>query len=876
MAYEQAGQICRLLHGLDNVELHIQQLRGTESISQLFEFELELISPSEELDFTQIVGQTMTVTTELGNGEVRNLTGIVSRFSQSEYIDEGVGYRMLLVPWLWLLTRRRDCRIFQNQTVPDIVRAVFSSLNLNDFEMRLVGTYEPMVNCVQYRETDYQFVARLLEEEGIHYFFEHQPGKSIMVIADAPNHNLPCPNMETAEYDVTPRDPGQADRVTTWQVEQLLQPALYSATDFNFRDPATSLQVSAPSTRTAGAGESLEIFDFPGGYVNLGAEADPKLEKGESRIRLRAEEGDAQVLTARAETDCRAFLPGYRFDLAKHFRDSYNITWLIREVRHEVDQAGIMSSGSPETVSYRNRIICQPHEIPFRPPRTTQKPRIDGPQTAIVAGKQGEEVFIDEFGRIKVQFTWDRYGAYDENSSCWIRVAQQWAGKNWGFSFHPRIGQEVVVNFLEGDPDQPLVTGSVYNAEQPLPYETPSQTGIKSRSTKEGSPNNFNEIRFEDMKGSEEFYLQAEKALRMHVKDGATKTVGSSISTNAGGSISSGAGANISRTADDDIKDSAGKGITVESGKDMKLKSGGSYQLMTNMGIQLKAMNFVGALIESGAKKAAEAIKKGGMATAATAVAAGAQGAATGGAAAGAAGSAAADGAADAGNAALSALSPGIEAGAAELTALSNQAVEGTENLEGPVTDTIEAADKLNQAIEAGATPESIAAAFMSMAAAAAKAFADAQKIVEGLLPQIPSITLWAMKDINAMAVWSMELKAGIKDIKIEAEKRHVEIKADQELKIEAKKKDLSIKASAKKINVTAKDQVKIKSEDENIVIEASKKKVMIESPEQIFLKCGKATISMAKSGNIVIKGAKINVKGSNAITIKGKEVKMN
>ena len=224
----------------------------------------------------------------------------------------------------------------------------------------------------------------------------------------------------------------------------------------------------------------------------------------------------------------------------------------------------------------------------------------------------------------------------------------------------------------------------------------------------------------------------------------------------------------------------------------------------------------------------------------------------------------------------MAALSPGIEAGAAELTSLSNQAVEGTENLEGPVADTIAAADDLGQKIAAGASPEAIAGAFMSMAAAAAQAFGDAQKIVEGLLPQIPSITLWAMKDINAMALWSMELKAANKDIKIEAKKANVEIKAKQEIKIEADKKDLAIKASTKKVLITAKDEVNIKAEDGNLVLEAGKKKVMIESPKQIFLKCGKATISMAESGNIVIKGTKINVKGSGAITVKGKEVKMN
>jgi len=320
MAFEQAGRICRLLHDLEGVELHVRRLQGTESISRLFSFNLELISPAGDLDFTKIIGQTISVEIQVSDSEVRYITGIVSRFSQMGVLDDGIGYQLELVPWLWLLTRRKDCRIFQNTTVPDIIRQVFGNLKLNDFEMRFVGKYEPLLNCVQYRETDFDFVSRLLEEEGIHYFFEHAAGKLTMVMADSPIKNMPCPAQEAAEYITDTDGDDQSGQVKDWHVEQLLQPANYTEADFNFLDPSTKLVPTAPSTQTAGAGDSLEMFEYPGIFTNRGKETDPKMEKGDARIRLRVEEGDAQVLRATAATVCRAFLPGFRFDLTKHFR----------------------------------------------------------------------------------------------------------------------------------------------------------------------------------------------------------------------------------------------------------------------------------------------------------------------------------------------------------------------------------------------------------------------------------------------------------------------------------------------------------------------------------------------------------------------------
>jgi len=501
-------------------------------------------------------------------------------------------------------------------------------------------------------------------------------------------------------------------------------------------------------------------------------------------------------------------------------------------------------------------------EIPYRQVRSTPKPIVQGPQSAIVVGPDSEEIYTDEFGRVKVQFHWDRYGQKDENSSCWVRVSQLWAGAKWGGMHIPRIGQEVLVSFMEGDPDKPVITGRVYNAECMPPYaleQNKTQSGIKSRSTKGGGPDNFNELRFEDKKGSEEVYLHAEKNLTIDVKNAEAETVGTSITTNAGASISRSAGADINRTADDNITDKAGKDITTESGKNMSLKAGGAYVLFTNLGIHLKAMNFVADLIESSAKKAAEALQKGGGAAATATM--------QGGAGAGA------DSASNTAQSVQKALTPAILAGASELQAFTDKASDG---LSDQAIATNEKASALSDAIESGASPEVVAAAFLALADAALDTLSAPKKMIEGLIEQIPNIELWAMKDVNAHALWSMTLSTKTRDISIQAENKDINVKAKKNIKIEAEDQDIDIKASKKNIQITGKEKISLKAEDKDLVIEAAKKKVKIKSADQIFLQCGSATISMSKSGNIVIKGAKVNIKGSGPVTIKGTPIKLN
>src|SRR5262245_20683529 len=873
--FTQANRRLRISTPLGPDALLITSLTGTEGISTLFQFRAELVGRDEHLDFDAIVGKSVTVAIAAAGGD-RYVNGIVSRFAQSGTVGRHASYTADIVAWPWFLTRTTDCRIFQKKSVPEIVQQLFGEYGLTDFRFQLEGHHEPREYCVQYRETDYDFIARLLEDEGIFYFFVHENGKHTLVMADAPRAHDPCPVLDRIRFTHEQESLGDEDVVTTFSKEQGVCAGKVTHTDYCFETPSIDLLASVAGNDSRG----LEIYDYPACVT--------KRDRSESLARIRQQEVDAARVVFHGGGYVRSLAAGYKFQL-KSAGDSvsstFDGTYVVTSVQHRASES--YAAGDEESdLSYQNEFSCIEVATPFRPARTTPRPVMHGVQTAKVVGPAGEEIFVDEYGRVKVQFHWDREGKWDENSSCWIRISQDWAGKNWGIVSIPRIGQEVIVSFLEGDADQPLITGRVYNAEQMPPYALPAnrtQSGIKSRTSVGGTPDNFNELRFEDKRGAEEVFLHAEKNWKIHVKDGESKTVGSSISTTAGGGISRTSGGDHSRTTDANIKDKAKVDITTDSGKNMHLQAGGSYSLLTNLGIHLKAMNFVAAMIESGAKEAAKAIRKGAAATGVAAGVAGyrASDAAGGGQASleagfAAVGEKAAAGAQQAGMQALAALAPGIEAGAAEINRLSSEASKGVDNLQKPVAKAIAKMDALKTCLDKDASPEVIAEAFMQMAEAAMAAWDDAKKIIEGLLPQIPSIVLWAMKDIQATALWSMQLTTRVKNIDIEAKNKDINIKAKRNLNLEAKDKVLNLKASKKDVLITGKEKVNIKSEDKELVIEAGKDKVDVKAAKQICLKCGAANHSMSDKGNIVIKGQKINLKGVGPVQAKGAPIKLN
>jgi type VI secretion system secreted protein VgrG len=456
----------------------------------------------------------ISVTMKLVDGGERVIHGRVRRFVQMGQRKDLTSYRAEMVPWLWFLSLTSDCKIYQNKSVLEIVEEVFKEQSFSDFEIKTVGSYEAREYCVQYRESHLNFVSRLLQEEGIFYFFEHTKDKHTLVLADSTSSVKAVPNQSAARMATTPGPWQEDDIISSLQHERAVRAGAVTYRDYDFEKPSTQLESSL-----TGDGEG-EVYDYPGGFLEVDA--------GDRYARIRLEELEQQGEVVRGAGVCRAFVTGHKFDLEEHYRKPVNTSYQLLQVRH-TGSAGEFGSEESDTLTYSNEFVAIPAKIPYHPPRTAQKPLMQGSQTAKVVGKSGEEIWVDKHGRVKVQFHWDRQGKNDENSSCWIRVASTWAGKGWGVIQLPRIGQEVIVDFLEGDPDNPIVTGRVYNGEMKPPYALPAhqtQSGIKTRSTKQGGTDNYNEIRFEDNKGKEEILIHAEKDLLTEVENDETRTVG--------------------------------------------------------------------------------------------------------------------------------------------------------------------------------------------------------------------------------------------------------------------------------------------------------------------------------------------------------------
>jgi type VI secretion system secreted protein VgrG len=523
--YTQANRAIRIETVLGKDALLLQGFRGQEGVSRLFHFDLYMHSENRSIPMEAIVGKKATIAVVLPDKKERYINGIISAFSQAGSTPLEMGttprifahYSATLVPWMWMLTRTSDCRIFQEMTVPDIITKVFQEHKL-DFKNRLHGKFKPREYSVQYRETDFNFVSRLMEEEGIFYFFEHEGDKHTLVLADDPGEFKALPLHSDVSYKTGIGEQRHEDVITEWTVGQEVRPGRYAINDFNFKQPLLDLTADVRGKDE----RKLEIYDYPGEYVTR--------DEGERLVGIRMHEQEARQVTSLGSSTCRGFTAGYRFKLKDHYRKDFNKEYVIVANYISSDQGtNYRSTGvdAAEFFQYSNQIQCIPFPAPFRPARTTSVPFMQGPQTAIVVGPPGEEIYVDQYGRVKVQFHWDREGKYNEKSSCWIRVSQNWAGKRWGAMFLPRIGQEVIVDFLEGDPDQPIITGRVYNGNAMPPYELPAEktkSTIKSDSSKGGE--GFNELRFEDKKGDEQVFIHAEKDFDLRVKEDAREFIG--------------------------------------------------------------------------------------------------------------------------------------------------------------------------------------------------------------------------------------------------------------------------------------------------------------------------------------------------------------
>jgi type VI secretion system secreted protein VgrG len=569
---------------LEDDELLLTSISGTEEISTLFHFDLEMYSSNDSIDPAKIVGLPATVRVKASDGVTRYFNGIISDFSHAGWGTKFVNYRATLVPRMWLLEHSADCRIFQQKSVKEIVDQIFKQHGIQDVNWKLNNPPPKLEYCVQYRETDLNFVSRLLEEEGIFYFFEHQNDKHSLILSDNSSAYLSIPDKEVEFLDVNHTDASK-NKVLSWQRTYTMRSGKYAHTDYNFKTPATRLVRERAKKHMPFKGvEKLEVYDYHGRHL------DPA--RGAALAKIRLEEIEAQHDVAKGESTCNTFTAGGKFKFTDHrseaeIGNSYLLTRVYLAARLD-DYLG------NESLSFRNSFECIPLKVPFRPRRVSRKPVVEGPQTAIVVGPEGEtsptgsgkdkEIYVDEHARVKVRFHWVRDGEpHGENSSCWIRVSQAWAGNGYGVLNIPRIGHEVIVDFLEGDPDNPIINGRVYNAHSmpnasnagrtgnTPPADVPSAAVMTSFKSSSVGGVGANEITMNDEGGKEGLFFKAQKD-EIH-------NVGNDRKDNVGNNETRVIGNNQSETVVADRSRKVGGKETVEIVADQSIKVTGNQKI---------------------------------------------------------------------------------------------------------------------------------------------------------------------------------------------------------------------------------------------------------------------------------------------------------
>jgi len=596
---------------LDDGVLLLETFQGKETLGTPYRYDLTLLSDDANIAVDKVLGQSLTVHIKLDTGEFRFFNGIVTYFAKTGMAMKHTRYVAILNPKLTLFDYTRDCRIFFDEDAPTHATKVLADRGFTDVENTLQGNYPKREYCVQYRETDFNFVQRLLEEEGIYYFFKHEKDKHMLVLADSAGAHATVPGYESILYLPKQRKQSREEE-HFWSLSAVgsLYPGKFSVLrGYDYTKPRPSVaQIEQRISLKDQPGPDFEDYDYPGG---LSEKPD-----AEAQSEILVEGGQVANTIIEVEGNTMALGTGDLVKLRKplSIEGEFNPFWdeadfdkeyLITSASYAIsinqyETGDVAASDEPFKATY-TLLDSQSH---FHPPRSAHKPRIEGPQTAIVVGPAADEIYTDKFGRVKVQFDWDRLGNRDEESSCWVRVSQVWAGKQWGAMHIPRIGHEVIVQFLDGDPDRPIITGRVYNTDNMPPYALPdnkTQSGIKSRSSKGGAASNFNEIRFEDLKGKEEFHIQAEKDMSTLVKHNESLSVGGDRSVSVTGNQSvtiSGKGhspvhSTVSVTgkhtfdASDTIKIQAPTSITLECGGSTIVMVPGSITITAGGGAKL-------------------------------------------------------------------------------------------------------------------------------------------------------------------------------------------------------------------------------------------------------------------------------------------------
>ena len=620
--------------------LLLNRLTANEQMSALFSVEVELLHEENDagnkpttIDVQSILGQAVTIGFTHRDATARTLSGIVNRFSQGERNTRFTYYHATIVPNVWILTQNIQSRIFQHKTVLDILKEVFEGFNVS-YEVQ--RNLKPRNFCVQYNESDFDFASRLMEEEGFYYFFDHTGETDKMVIADTPQSHPDCPGKSDVEYYLKALEQDVfVSSIGNFKIDYQLQTGKVSNWDHNFELPNNKLDAQQPSLFNVGGNQKLEDYQYPAGYGRKfdgidgsGGERPSDLQNvfsdKQTTIENRMGALDAGYRIANGYGTFCGMTAGYKFALKGHPTSEYNTQYVITSVKHHAEQSPTYIGDDDIPEPYTNTFGCIAHgsgNPPFKPLLKTPKPTVRGSQTATVVGPAGEEIFTDKYGRVKVQFHWDREGKYNADSSCWLRVVQSWAGNQWGSMFIPRIGMEVMVDFLESDPDRPIITGCVYNKETMPPYNLPDEktkSTIKSDSTTGGS--GFNEFRFEDKKGKEQIFIHAEKDKdirirndrkeivkrdahlivekdqfeqvkgdkHLTIKGDQNEKIDGSISINSGANIQEKAGQKFAVDAGNEIHLKSGMSLTIETGTNLTLKVGGNFININPGGIFVK------------------------------------------------------------------------------------------------------------------------------------------------------------------------------------------------------------------------------------------------------------------------------------------------
>ena len=613
--------------------LTFRRLKGVEALGELPEYRIELHRSSKRPPVApkDLLGKPACVHLRLPDDSLRYIHGLVTRFERGGAVGSYDVYHVELRPWLWMLTLGSDCRIYQDMDALEIIKSVFAEYK-GDIEVKLDGTFRKRPYTVQYRESDHAFVARLMEEEGIYHFFKHEAAKHTLVLCNSARAHTPIEDKKLLWAPVQTERQLRTDVIQAWNQSNALGSLKYTHTDFAAEATTTSLKGDASRSPGYPAPNDLEVFDYPGGYEDL-AMADgktgAKVQEAKRLAQLRVDAFESGYIVTGALTPCRYVTPGRTFDFADYPKIGDEAgSFMVTAANYEIEFAGQEANADTQSAGYSCRFDAVPKAVKFQPQPAAVRPLVHGPQTATVVGPQGDEIHTDKYGRVKVFFHWDRVGKKDGSTSCWVRVSTPWASNKFGMVSLPRIGDEVVVDFLEGNPDRPLITGRVYNATNMPPWELPAQatvSGIKSRTSKGGGADNANELRFDDAKGKEYVWFQAEKDMHTWVKNDSWDTVNhdrwtdtdrdsqhtvagkyamaidKTATLKVGGDVSAKLGADtlvevtgaLNAKVDDPIIVKGGHSIVVSAGRAFDLDAGQTIKLTAASSLHVKGLGVV-------------------------------------------------------------------------------------------------------------------------------------------------------------------------------------------------------------------------------------------------------------------------------------------